>query len=87
MKKVTIVSATYIDGHRLDLHFSDGISQLIDFGPFLQNHPHPQHNKYQDVDNFRMFHLERGNVVWGEDWDLIFPIGQLHEGYMAPAVY
>ena len=26
------------------------------------------------------FKIENGNIVWGEDWDLIFPIEQLHQG-------
>jgi hypothetical protein len=27
--------------------------------------------------------LEDGNIVWGEDWDLIFPIEQLHQGIVS----
>lgn len=87
MRTLSITQADYIDGYRLDITFSDGTSQIIDFGPFLTNHPHPQHNKYSIVSNFKRFKIERGNLVWGRDWDLIFPIGQLYEGYIAPAVY
>ncbi|MBC3788850.1 hypothetical protein [Spirosoma utsteinense] len=60
--------------------------QVVDFA-FLQNHPHPQHNKYRQSTNFKRFRIERGNVVWGRDWDLIFPVAQLHQGYVGPAVY
>ncbi len=28
----------------------------------------------------RTFTLDGGNIVWGRNWDLIFPIEQLHEG-------
>lgn len=31
--------------------------------------------------------IEQSNVVWGRDWDLIFPIAQLHQGYVGAAVY
>jgi hypothetical protein len=24
--------------------------------------------------------IDGGNIVWGRNWDLIFPIEQLHEG-------
>jgi hypothetical protein len=24
---------------------------------------------------------------WGRDWDLIFPVSQLHQGYVEQAVY
>ncbi|WP_366107231.1 hypothetical protein [Spirosoma sp.] len=62
-------------------------SQVIDFGPFLSAHSHPQHDKYRKLANFKRFKIERGNVVWGKDWDLIFPVAQLHQGYVGPAVY
>ena len=87
MRTLAVTEAQYIDGHRLRLYFSDGTAQIVDFGPFLLNHPHPQHNKYCKLANFKRFKIERGNVVWGRDWDLIFPVSQLHQGYVGPAVY
>ena len=27
--------------------------------------------------------LEHGNVVWGKNWDMIFPIKQLYRGFVA----
>ena len=32
---------------------------------------------------FKKFSLDDGNIVWGEDWDLVFPVEQLHAGYIA----
>lgn len=87
MRTLAVTEAEYVDGLRLRLTFSDGTTQVVDFGTFLLNHPHPQHNKYRQLANFKRFHIERGNVVWGRDWDLIFPVSQLHQGYVAPAVY
>lgn len=87
MRTLSVTRADYVDGYRLNITFSDGTTQVIDFGPFLVNHPHPQHDKYRIVSNFKRFKIERGNLVWGRDWDLIFSIEQLHEGYVAPAVY
>ena len=34
----------------------------------------------RDPKKFRTFTLDGGNIVWGRNWDLIFPIEQLHEG-------
>ena len=88
MKTLAVTGAEYVSELCLRLSFSDGTSQLVDFGPFLTIHPiHPQYNKYRQLTNFKRFCIERGNVVWGRDWDLIFPIAQLHQGYVAPAVY
>ena len=86
MNTLAITEAQYTADYCLQLTFSDGTTQVVDFGPFLQNHPHPAHNKYRQLANFKRFRIERGNVVWGRDWDLIFPISQLHQGYVAPAV-
>lgn len=87
MNNLTITEAHYITGYCLHLTFSDDTSQLVDFGPFLENHPHPQHDKYRKLTNFKRFRIERGNIVWGRDWDLIFPVVQLHQGGVGPAVY
>ena len=87
MRTLAVTEAEYAGDYRLKLSFSDGTSQVVDFAPFLQNHPHPQHNKYRRLSNFKRFHIERGSVVWSHDWDLIFPVSQLHQGYILPSTY
>jgi hypothetical protein len=64
----------------LKIYFNDGTSQVIDFSKFLNMHEHPQFNKYKNEKNFKSFKIENGNVVWGKDWDLIFPVYQLYKG-------
>ncbi|WP_080057874.1 DUF2442 domain-containing protein [Spirosoma aerolatum] len=44
MRTLAVTEAEYIDGYRLKVYFTDGTTQLVDVGPFLQNHSHPQHN-------------------------------------------
>ena len=29
---------------------------------------------------FRTFKIVEGNIVWGDDWDLIFPMENLYRG-------
>lgn len=29
---------------------------------------------------FRTFKIVEGNIVWGDDWDLIFPMEKLYRG-------
>ncbi|WP_460969596.1 DUF2442 domain-containing protein [Spirosoma migulaei] len=41
MRTLTITQADYIDQYQVRLSFSDGTAQVVDFGPFLTNHPHP----------------------------------------------
>ena len=47
---------------------------------FIRRHPHPQYNKYLDPKRFKKFEIENGNIVWGKNWDLIFPLEQLYAG-------
>ena len=57
--------------------------QLVDIGQFIRLHPHPQYNKYLNEAEFEKFTIDDGNIVWGEDWDLVFPVEQLYSGVIA----
>lgn len=80
MKNVNIIQAKYIDNYTLEIVFDDDKKNIVDFGSFLQTHSHPQYNKYKKIENFKKFKIENGNVVWGKDWDLIFPVSDLYKG-------
>lgn len=75
-----IIKAEYAGELRLNILFSDGMSQVVDFRPYILSHPHPQYNRYIDPKYFKKFRLENGNVVWGKNWDLVFPLEQLYAG-------
>lgn len=80
MRKIRVSSAEYIGNCSLRIFFNDGFQRELNFGDFIRNNPHPQYNKYLIEENFMKFSIEMGNVVWGEDWDLIFPIESLYNG-------
>jgi hypothetical protein len=80
MKTILVTGATYIQAYKVKIKFSDNTSRVIDFEPFLKGNPHPQWDKYKNVDNFKKFKIENGNLVWGRNWDLIFPISGLYTG-------
>jgi len=42
-----------------------------------------KYDKYLDPRKFNRFAIENGNIVWGKNWDLIFPVEQLHAGVVA----
>jgi hypothetical protein len=83
MEHIFIVSAEDAGDLCVRLTFNDGHQSVVDIGEFIRQHPHPQYNKYLDPDMFRTFVVDDGNVVWGEDWDLIFPIENLYIGKAA----
>jgi hypothetical protein len=82
VKYIRVVEAVYEEDYKVRVLFNDGTSQTVDFGPFLIEHPHPQYNKYRNLELFKGFSIEMGNLVWGANWDLIFPVEQLHRGYI-----
>ena len=79
---MNIVDAVYIGGLSLSLTFSDGSVRVVDFGNFIRKNPHPQYNRYLDPECFQTFSRENGNVVWGKDWDMVFPVEDLYNGYL-----
>ena len=77
---IQIEKAVYEGDYTVRIVFSDSTEQLVDFGPYLLENPHPQYNKYLDPETFKTFSVEMRNVVWGKNWDLIFPVEQLYQG-------
>lgn len=77
---INIVSAKYVAPLSVELQFSDGTVKIVDIGSFIKAHPHPQYNSYLDEKKFKRFKIEMGNIVWGKNWDLVFPISALYNG-------
>ena len=80
MERLYIINAIDAGNLTVSLTFSDKTTQTVDVGEYIRRHPHPQYNKYLNPSKFSRFTIENGNVVWGKNWDLIFPIEQLHKG-------
>ena len=76
--RLYIVRAEYAGDVSLHIFFSDGTSPTVDFKPFILANPHPQYNRYIEPKNFKKFTIEHGNIVWGKNWDMIFPSTNLH---------
>ncbi len=75
-----ILKADYIGEYKVKLFFSDKKQRTVDFSEFIFSSTHPVFTQYKDLKKFKRFKIESGNIVWGKDWDMIFPIEQLHEG-------
>ena len=80
MDSIHITKAIDLGNLQVQFFFSDDKSQTVDIGEFIRNNPHPQYCKYLDPKKFRKFTIENGNLVWGKNWDLIFPVEQLYAG-------
>jgi hypothetical protein len=85
MKYLKIEKAAYMGNYTIMLTFNDGRVVSIDFGSWISAHPHPQHNRYLDEKKFKKFYIDdMGNIAWGKNRDLYFPISDLHEGRLVP---
>jgi hypothetical protein len=80
MSRISVVKATYESGYKLRIVFSDKTTKTVDFEPFLSHKPHQVFAFYKQPQHFKQFQIKKGNVVWGDDWDLVFPVEQLHKG-------
>lgn len=77
---ITIVEATYKAPLSVKLTFSDGFQRVVNIGAYIERNPHPQYNSYISEKKFKKFRIECGNIVWGKNWDLVFPIENLYKG-------
>lgn len=75
-----VEKATYIDGYKLSIAFTDGKHTVVDFRPFLDTVKGGFLEKYKNPVYFKKFNVAEGNIVWGKDWDLVFPVAQLYQG-------
>jgi hypothetical protein len=74
-----IVEAKYISGYQIYLVFNDGTDRVMDFGPFLRKARNPDTTDYRNLEKFKDFRIEDGDLIWG-DFQMIFPIADLHRG-------
>jgi hypothetical protein len=74
-----VKQAKYLPRHRVDISFNDGTHRVVDFGPFLKQARNPMFTKYRRAKEFRAFHVQDGDLMWG-DFEMIFPITDLHQG-------
>jgi len=79
---IEIKSASYVGNFVIRVDFNDGISQNVDFKPFLTRALHPSIQQYLDETKFQQFIIADGNLNWN-DYELIFPLEELHLGQIA----
>ncbi|MDX1904631.1 MAG: DUF2442 domain-containing protein [Thermonemataceae bacterium] len=78
MATLTILEGKYLGNYLIKLYFSDGTTQIVDFSEHFKNLK-GYYAKYAEQDNFTEFKVEEGKLVWGQDWDIIFPTEQLYK--------
>jgi hypothetical protein len=75
---LAIKSAEYIKGYKIKMVFSDFKERIINFEPFLKQAQNPMTRKFLDIDEFKKFKIEYGDLIWN-DYEMCFPIIDLYE--------
>lgn len=76
---IKLNKAEYLNGYKIKLTFQDHKTRTIDFRHFLENAQNPMTRKYLDINKFKEFSIEYGDLVWN-DYELCFPIADLYQG-------
>lgn len=77
-KTLTIIKAEYVKGYKIKLLFSDNEEKTINFEPFLKQATNPMTRKFLDINKFKKFKIEYGDLIW-DNYEMCFPIIDLYE--------
>ena len=72
-----VVTAKYLNDYKIEITFDDNKRNVVDFLPALKKYATCK--KYLDITLFKKFKVDSGNIVWGDDWEMIFKIEDLYE--------
>ncbi|MEO7530275.1 MAG: hypothetical protein ABIS69_02655 [Sediminibacterium sp.] len=78
-EKLAVVKAVYLKGFEVLLYFNNGEQRIVNFLPFFSKLS-GAYVKYSQLKFFRKFLVENGNIFWGENEDVIFPVSTLYSG-------
>jgi hypothetical protein len=71
------MAARYMNDFSVAVTFSNGITQLVNFLPLLEKHLKGDNLKYFSLERFKKFIVKNGNIYWGKNEDVSFPITSL----------
>lgn len=75
---LSITKAFFISEHNVLLSFSNNKQKIINFKPLFSKYAKGYYAKYSSKINFRRFKVANGNISWGENEDIIFPVSFLY---------
>jgi hypothetical protein len=73
-ENITVVAARYISDFSIAVSFSTGRTQLVNFLPLFEKYVKGDNLKYFAPERFKKFIVKNGNIYWGRNEDVIFPI-------------
>lgn len=78
-EKLAVVKAVYLKDFEILLFLNNGEQRIVNFLPlFLKLSG--AYVKYTQLENFKKFIVKNGNIFWGKNEDVIFPVSILCSG-------
>jgi hypothetical protein len=78
-KKIAVQSAVYLKDFEILLSFSNGKQRIVNFLPQFSKLS-GAYSKYFLPNSFKKFIVKNGNIYWGKNEEVIFPVHQLYTG-------
>jgi len=78
IQTLSITKASYLNGYKLRLQFSDGHVNTIDFEKFLTKAKNPMITKYGNLDLFSKFEIDDGDLMWN-DFEMSFSLEDIYD--------
>jgi hypothetical protein len=80
-KSIAVLAGRYVHDFIIAITFSDGIgckvTGLVDFLPLFHKYVKGDNLKYFTPGNFKKFIVKNGNIYWGKNEDVVFPVSLL----------
>ncbi|WP_276501339.1 DUF2442 domain-containing protein [Terrimonas pollutisoli] len=73
-ENITVLAARYISDFSIAVTFSSGRTQLVNFLPLFEKYVKGDNLKYFAPERFKKFIVKNGNIYWGRNEDVIFPV-------------
>lgn len=85
-EKITIENAYYLGAFTILLFFSNGKQKKFDFLPLFSKYVKGDFTKYALPSAFKKFRVANGNIYWGKNEEVIFPVDFLYSNKNATLV-
>jgi hypothetical protein len=72
-----VKTAKYVQDFLIAITFTNGKTKLVDFLPLFHKYAKGDNLKYFAPHKFKKFIVKNGNIYWGKNEDVIFPVSLL----------
>ena len=79
-ENIVVLAGRYVYDFSIAITFSSGAIQIVNFLPLFEKYVKGDNLKYFAPERFKKFIVKNGNIYWGRNEDIIFPVSFLLKG-------